>query len=315
MAAELLTGTVFKSTGSWYEVKTDNGTLYDCRVPGIFRLGNQIKATNPIAVGDHVKIEVENENSATALIREILDRKNYLIRKASKMNSKVHILASNIDCALIFYTIKQPRTSEGFLSRFLVTCDAYDVPVFIVWNKIDLLNSKDLDKLEELKSYYSKLGFENYAASMLNEKDAEYLKEKVKNKVSLLFGHSGTGKSTFLNRAYNIELQTSELSKIYNKGKHTTTFSAMYEFDVGTRIIDTPGIREFGLSGFESNEISHFFREMKDLAGECKFSNCRHITEPGCKVREAYEAGEIREKRYMSYCSMLEEVEESEKEY
>lgn len=299
-------GRVFKSTGSWYTVQDEaTGHFYQARLRGKFKLEGK-KVTNPIAVGDLVELDPENE--ASAIITDILPRENYLIRKSTRKTAHHHILAANIDQAVVMITLHFPRTSLGFIDRFLVTCESYRIPALFIFNKKDLLEAEEKEKVAELQSLYESLGYETLLLSATDKADIPEVQKKLKGKTSLLAGHSGVGKSTLLNAlAPHIEQKTDEVSTFANKGKHTTTFAEMFALDQDTFIIDTPGIKELGLSEVEQEELSHYFPEMREYLNECKFHNCRHVNEPGCVVRKAVEEGEIAESRYKNYLSMLEE--------
>jgi ribosome biogenesis GTPase len=299
----IVDGLVLKSTGSWYDVKSDSKGLIKCRLRGKLKLKG-IKTTNPIAVGDHVRFTIDEHGEG--IISEILPRKNYLIRKSTKKSSQAHIIAANIDQAILVASLIYPRTSVGFIDRYLVSADSFRIPAKIIFNKSDLLN----DSLRELHDYlakvYDDIGYENILISAEKDKDLNIVESWLTDRKSLISGHSGVGKSTILNRINpGLKLPTDEVSNFANKGKHTTTFAQMIELEENTYVIDTPGIKELGLIDMESWEISHYFPEMRDKLGECKFKNCLHINEPGCVVLEALERGEIAETRYDSYMSMI----------
>jgi ribosome biogenesis GTPase len=299
-------GLVLKSTGSWYSVRTDNGKIYQCRTRGKLRLKG-IQVTNPVAVGD--KVEVEPENEEQAIISDIIPRKNYLIRKSIKKSKAGHILAANIGQAVLIATVTFPRTSLGFIDRFLVAAESFRIPQLLVFNKCDLHNKKMEEYMEELKGIYMDLGVDFLVISAEKELNLDALTSKLTGKTSLIAGHSGVGKSTLLNKiAPNIINQgIGEVSTFANKGTHTTTFAEMFEISEDTFVIDTPGIKELGLIDLENGEISHFFPEMRSLFGECKFHNCTHIHEPGCAVIKCVEEGSIASSRYYSYLSIMEE--------
>ncbi len=299
----IVDGLVLKSTGSWYDVKSDSKGLIKCRLRGKLKLKG-IKTTNPIAVGDHVRFTIDEHGEG--IISEILPRKNYLIRKSTKKSSQAHIIAANIDQAILVASLIYPRTSVGFIDRYLVSADSFRIPAKIIFNKSDLLN----DSLRELHDYlakvYDDIGYENILISAEKDKDLNIVESWLTGRKSLISGHSGVGKSTILNRINpGLKLPTDEVSNFANKGKHTTTFAQMIELEENTYVIDTPGIKELGLIDMESWEISHYFPEMRDKLGECKFKNCLHINEPGCVVLEALELREIAETRYDSYVSMI----------
>ena len=299
----IVDGLVLKSTGSWYDVKSDSGDLFRCRLRGRLKLKG-IKTTNPIAVGDRVRFSIDEHGEG--IISEILSRTNYLIRKSTKKSSQAHIIAANIDQAILVASLTYPRTSVGFIDRYLVSADSFRIPARIIFNKSDLLN----DSLRELHDYlakvYKDIGYENILISAEKDKDLNIVKSWLKGQKSLISGHSGVGKSTILNRINpGLQLPTDEVSDFANKGKHTTTFARMIELEEDTYVIDTPGIKELGLIDMESWEISHYFPEMRNRLGECKFKNCLHINEPGCVILDALARDEIAETRYDSYVSMI----------
>jgi ribosome biogenesis GTPase len=302
-------GRVIKSTGSWYSVKTDAGTI-QARLRGKFKQ-DELKLTNPIAVGDYVLIEKE-ENQATSVITDILPRENYIIRKSTRKTHFSHILASNIDQAFLIVTLRNPRTSLGFIDRFLVSTESFRIPASILVNKMDeSYKEKDLEYLETIKEIYEPIGYPVLEISALKE---ENLKEKflplLQGKATLLSGHSGVGKSTFLNKLVpGAQQATKEISKFSAKGVHTTTFAEMFELEGGGYLIDTPGIKEFGILDIQDQELSHYFVEMRQYLGQCKYNNCKHINEPGCVVLEKLEEGYIHPYRYDSYVNMLYEEE------
>lgn len=297
-------GVVVKSTGSWYSVRVSRGEYIQCRIKGKFRMDG-IKHTNPISVGDVVDFEME-EGREEGVIHRIHDRKNYIIRKASNLSKQTHILASNLDQAVIVASLVQPATSLGFIDRFLATAEAYHVPAIIVFNKSDVYGEALKDILEDTMNIYQQIGYTVLLCSATNRVGIDELKVLLKDKTTLFMGHSGVGKSTLLNAVEpNLELKTGEISNYSNKGKHTTTFAEMFDLSFGGNIIDTPGIKELGVVDFDKRLVSHYFREMKALVGECKFNDCRHVNEPGCVVMQAVMEGRIREERYASYLSIL----------
>lgn len=300
-------GVVIKSTGSWYIVKTEDGELLNCRIRGKFRM-QDIKSTNPIVVGDNVLLSREDDSF---LIDELFDRKNIIVRKSVNLSKHTHILASNVDQALLVVTMHSPQTSTGFIDRFLVSAQAYGVDVVILFNKIDLLEKETLALLEERRSIYEKIGYRCLSKSILNG-DLSDLKELMKGKINVISGHSGVGKSTLLNIIQpNLNINTQEISELHQQGKHTTTFSEMYDLDFGASIIDTPGVRGFGLIEMDKYELSDYFVEFFKLKSDCKFNNCLHINEPKCAVKLALENGEIASSRYKNYLNMLEQDEVS----
>ena len=303
----LMQGVVIKSTGSWYIVKTDDGELLNCRIRGKFRM-QAIKSTNPIVVGDRVKLSQEEESF---LIDELFDRKNIIVRKSVNLSKQTHILASNIDQAILVVTMLSPQTSTGFIDRFLVSAQAYGVDVVILFNKTDLYDKATLALLEERRSIYEKIGYRCLSKSTLND-DLSDIKELMKAKVNVISGHSGVGKSTLLNSIQpNLNITTQEISEQHQQGQHTTTFSEMHELDFGASIIDTPGVRGFGLIEMNKYELGDYFVEFFKLKSDCKFNNCLHINEPKCAVKLALENGEIAPSRYKNYLNMLEQDEES----
>ena len=303
----LMQGVVIKSTGSWYIVKTDDGELLNCRIRGKFRM-QDIKSTNPIVVGDKVLLSQEEDSF---LIDELFNRKNIIVRKSVNLSKQTHILASNIDQAILVVTMQSPQTSTGFIDRFLVSAQAYGVDVVILFNKIDLYDKATLALLKERRSIYEKIGYRCLSKSTLND-DLSDIKELMKGKVNVISGHSGVGKSTLLNSIQpNLNITTQEISEQHKQGQHTTTFSEMHDLDFGASIIDTPGIRGFGLIEMDKYELGDYFIEFFILKSDCKFNNCLHINEPKCAVKLALENGEIAPSRYKNYLNMLEQDEES----
>jgi ribosome biogenesis GTPase len=296
-------GLVTKSTGSWYTVLTDEGLEVDCRIKGKFRIKG-IVTTNPIAVGDVVDIEMEPELE-TGVITELQPRKNYIIRKSINLSRQAQILAANLDQAALVVTLASPRTSLGFIDRFLVTAEAYDIPVKLIFNKVDLFSDEGLDILADFMSIYEQIGYACYEVSALEGTNLTAVKELLKDKVTLFSGHSGVGKSSLINVLLpDLALRTSEVSDWSDKGTHTTTFAEMFRLPEGGFIIDTPGIRELGVIDIEKQELGHFFPEMRNRMNQCRFNNCRHINEPGCAIIKAVENGEIALSRYDSYLSI-----------
>lgn len=306
-------GVVYKSTGSWYSVKDQSGKMWNARMKGVFKL-DDITSTNPIAVGDIVDFEEENENEQTVIITKIHDRKNYINRQSPRIKSQQHIVAANIDQSLLVATIREPRTSQGFIDRFLVACEMYHVPAIIVFNKTDLYKDKDITKFEQLKEVYEKIGYRVAGISLKQNANMDNIRELLKNRITLISGHSGVGKSTFINALLpHLLLKTQDISGWSGKGQHTTTFAEMYElspdgFGDGGKIIDTPGMKEFGLMNVEKQELSGYFPEMRERLNHCQFNNCLHINEPGCAVKQAIIDGEIDEDRYVSYYNILESI-------
>lgn len=301
-------GRVIKSTGSWYTLREDSGKMYQARIRGKFRLSN-IKHTNPIAVGDFVDFEIDKEKAA--VITKIHERKNYIIRKAVNLSKKTHIIASNIDKAFLVVTVDNPKTSFGFIDRFLVTAEAYQIPVVLVFNKMDVYDEFLLEEVDFYRKTYERIGYETIGISAQTGFNIEALKEMLKDISSLVSGHSGVGKSTLLNNLNpDLKLRTSVVSDFNQKGQHTTTFAEMYEWPFGGFCIDTPGIKEFGLVEMDKSEIQNYFPEIFELRHECKFDNCLHLNEPKCAVKEAVEKGEISPTRYENYLGFLEEINE-----
>lgn len=299
-------GIVIKSTGSWYNVLADDGKVYPCRLRGKFKI-QELKVTNPVAVGDHVRMELEEGEDGTAVITEIKPRENYIIRKSTHKKHHGHMLATNIDQAVLVATLVLPRTSLGFMDRFLVSADSFRIPALILFNKKDLLEKEQQLQQQELMEMYESIGYQCMQISAFDAQDVAKVKDALLHKTSLFSGHSGVGKSTLLNRIDpSLEQKTAEVSNFANKGVHTTTYAEMFRLDKDTFVIDTPGIKELGLMDINEGELSHFFPEMRQLLGECKFHDCTHTHEPGCAVVEAVEAGKIATSRYYSYLSMLE---------
>ncbi|MBI3720710.1 MAG: ribosome small subunit-dependent GTPase A [Sphingobacteriales bacterium] len=304
---------IYKSTGSWYIVKNEAGKIYNARIKGKFKIDEDITSTNPIAVGDEVEMEMENETEDSVIITEIYPRKNYIIRQSPAHKKQKHIVASNIDQSLLFATLKEPKTSSGFIDRFLITCEAYHVPAIIVFNKADLYKKKEQEKFEEWKKMYEAIGYHVQLLSLETGAGVEELKSLLKDKTTLLSGHSGVGKSTFINTIFpQFELKTQEVSGWSGKGLHTTTFAEMFDLSFGGKIIDTPGVREFGLFDFTKQELSHYFPEMKKLIHNCQFNNCLHTNEPGCAVKAAVEEGNVSVERYISYYNILDTIDEKQ---
>jgi ribosome biogenesis GTPase len=301
---------VYKSTGSWYTVKDHLGRTYNARMKGIFKIDG-ITSTNPVAVGDEVDIELENELENTATINEILPRRNYVNRQSPRHKYQHHIIAANLDQSVLFATLKEPKTSQGFIDRFLVACEMYHVPAAIVFNKADLHKKKEDEKFFEWKQMYEEIGYKVFLVSIEKEMGIETVQDLLKNKISLLSGHSGVGKSSFINIICpQLELKTQDVSGWSGKGLHTTTFAEMFDLPLGGKIIDTPGMREFGLVDISKQELSHYFPEMRSRLNDCQFNNCQHINEPNCAIKKAVEEEKINVDRYISYCTILDSVEE-----
>ena len=335
-----MTGKVYKSTGSWYVIKTREGEVWNARLKGLFKLDG-ITSTNPLAVGDDIEMQAENEEERTAIITEIYDRRNYINRQSPSHRMQHHIVAANIDQSLLVVTLKDPRTSQGFIDRWLVTCEAYHVPAILLFNKSDLYRKKEEDRFAEWKEMYERVGYRLIRMSVHTNEGLEEVKQLLAGKISLLSGHSGVGKSSFLNALFpELHLKTQDVSGWSGKGIHTTTFAEMFDLPATAaatiapagssahpataaanpvpgpaaplgRIIDTPGMREFGLVDISRQDLSGYFPEMRALAGQCQFNNCLHLEEPGCKVKEAVREGRIAEDRYISYCSILSSINNS----
>jgi len=298
-------GLVIRSTGSWYEVRDEEGEIWQCRLKGKFKIQG-LKVTNPIAVGDRVTWEIENESSQTGMITDISLRENYIVRASVHKTAHAHILAANIDQIIVIATLTFPRTSLGFIDRLLVTAESFRIPSVLVFNKYDLFDDYMKTAQQEVVDLYTSIGYQCLVTSTVTGEGIEDFKSLLSHKVSLLSGHSGVGKSTLLNTiAPDLNLRTKAVSTFANKGVHTTTFAEMFEIASETFIIDSPGIKELGLSNIEKEEISHYFPEMRKMLNECRFDDCLHIDEPKCAVKNAVEEGEIAMSRYQSYLSMV----------
>jgi ribosome biogenesis GTPase len=301
--------TVYKSTGSWYIVKDEAGKFWNARMKGVMKL-DDITSTNPVAVGDIIEMEIETEESNTAIIDEIHDRHNYINRQSPRHKHQHHIVAANLDQSLLVATLKEPRTSQGFIDRFLVASEMFHVPALIVFNKSDLYKSKEMEKYELWKKMYEAVGYNVLLISAVRNEGVDEVVKLLKDKTTLISGHSGVGKSSLLNAIFpEMNLKTQEISGWSGKGQHTTTFAEMYDLPIGGRIIDTPGMREFGLVDIDKQEVSHYFPEMRDRLNNCQFNNCLHFNEPGCAIKEAVVNGEISEDRYISYLHILDSIE------
>lgn len=301
------TGKVIKSTGSWYDVRLDDGTIIPSRIRGKFRIEG-LKITNPVAVGDDVMISIEED---VGLITEILPRENYVVRQSPRKKHQLHLLASNIDQAILIVTIIQPNLKQGFIDRFLLMTEPYNIPVHIVFNKSDLYGEGELSVYHYLKEIYERIGYKVYLVSSLTANGVDALKQVLHNKTSLLSGQSGVGKSTLVNAIDGgLDLRTQVLSDFSGKGQHTTTFAEMHELFDGGNIIDTPGIKTLGFNHLEVMDVAHNFREFFLASKECKFSDCTHRNEPKCAVKEKVDSGEISELRYLNYLTILDEIED-----
>jgi ribosome biogenesis GTPase len=307
-----MTGLVYKSTGSWYTVKTDLGANYQCRIKGKFRM-KDIKSTNPIAVGDVVDFELETKNEeTTGIINTIHDRKNYIVRKSVNLSKQTHIIASNIDQEFLLITIDNPPTFTSFIDRFLVTAEAYSIKTILLFNKTDTYIEAVQDEVKFLAHIYRKIGYECIGISAKTGKNIDKVKTLMKDKVSMFAGHSGVGKSTLINTIEpGLDLKTKEISMQHMQGQHTTTFAEMFDLSFGAKIIDTPGIKGFGVVDMDKEEVSDYFPEFFKLKQDCKFNNCLHIEEPKCAVKSALERDEIAFSRYRSYIQILEGEDEN----
>jgi ribosome biogenesis GTPase len=304
-------GLVYKSTGSWYVLRDEHGVFRNARIKGKLKIDDDISSTNPIAVGDCVIFEEEPGEEKSSIISEIKKRNNYIVRVSPHNRNQKHIVAANLDLALVMATIAEPRTSQGFIDRFLLTAEAYHIPAIIVVNKTDLLKPKHKEQLTHWKEMYERAGYEVFHIIALDHQSVTSLEQKLKGKTTLFSGHSGVGKSTLINQLIpGIDLRTSEVSGWSGKGQHTTTFAEMFDLPFGGRIIDTPGVKEFGLIDIEKEELSHYFPEMRKRLTECKFNNCLHINEPGCAIKKAVAENEIDEERYISYRTIMDSIDE-----
>ena len=299
-----MTGLVTKSTGSWYTIRTEDKNYYECRIRGKFRIKG-IKSTNPISVGDIVDFNLE-ENKETGVIDKIHDRKNYIVRKSVNLSKQTHIIAANIDTAFLLITIDNPPTFPGFIDRFLATAEAYNIPTVLLFNKVDSYDEEQLEMLEELTQIYTDIGYQCFHISATENYNLEKVKKLMSNKITMFSGHSGVGKSTLINAIEpKLNIKTSEISAQHKQGQHTTTFAEMHELSFEGFIIDTPGIKGFGVVDFEPHEVTDYFPELFALKKGCKFNNCLHQKEPKCAVKEALENDEIAPSRYYSYLQML----------
>ena len=302
-----MTGTVYKSTGSWYTVKTELGVVYNCRIKGKFRI-KDIKSTNPIAVGDVVDFNVETlDNVTNGIIHNIQDRDNYIVRKSVNLSKQTHIIASNIDTVFLLITINNPPTLTSFIDRFLVSTRAYGIKTVLVFNKMDTYDEDNVMEVKYLASIYRKIGYECVEVSALTGLNIDHLKVLMKDKTSMFAGHSGVGKSTLVNAIEpGLDLKTKEISMLHMQGQHTTTFAEMFDLSFGARIVDTPGIKGFGVVDMDKEEIGDYFPEFFALKEHCKFNNCIHVEEPQCAVKEALDKDEVSFSRYRSYLQILE---------
>jgi ribosome biogenesis GTPase len=304
------TGIVVKSTGSWYSVRLENGKIVPCRIQGKFRLGT-LKLTNPVSVGDSVQVNIEGEEETVGTIREINDRKNYVLRQSPRKKHFVHIIAANIDQAICIVSLHQPKIKVGFIDRFLLMTEPYEIPVTIVFNKSDLNTEEDQEYITYLRTIYENIGYQTLLTSSETKEGVEELKDILKDKLSLIAGQSGVGKSTLVNTlAPELDLRTQEISDYSGKGQHTTTFAEIFDLPSGGQIIDTPGIKTLGFNYLEEMDVAHNFREFFMLSKDCKFGDCMHINEPECAVKTAIEEGKIAPMRYENYLAILKEIED-----
>ncbi|AOW20554.1 ribosome small subunit-dependent GTPase A [Urechidicola croceus] len=304
-----MTGLVSKSTGSWYTIRIESGNYYECRIRGKFRM-EDIKSTNPIAVGDIVDFDLE-ENKDTGVITNIHERKNYIVRKSVNLSKQTHIIAANIDVAFLLVTVDNPPTFPGFIDRFLATAEAYNISAVLLFNKVDSYDNEQFEKKEELSQIYSDIGYLCIDVSATENFNIDLVKELMIDRVSMFSGHSGVGKSTLINTIEpTLNIKTAEISQQHGQGQHTTTFAEMHELSFGGFIIDTPGIKGFGVVDFEPHQITDYFPEFFKLKKDCKFSNCLHQKEPQCAVKKALENDEIAPSRYFSYLQMIKGDEE-----
>ncbi len=299
-------GTVYKSTGSWYTVKATDGLFYECRIKGKFRIKG-IKSTNPIAVGDKVHFELDDKGEErVGVIHSIDDRKNYIIRKSVNLSKQTHIIAANLDQVFLLITLNNPTTYTIFIDRFLVTAEAYEIPVVLVFNKIDTYNKEEIDEVKFLAALYREIGYTCIGISAKTGKNVDRIKEMMTGKISMFAGHSGVGKSTLINAIEpNLDIKTAEISEQHLQGQHTTTFAEMFDLSFEAQIIDTPGIKGFGIVDMEREEIGDYFPELFELKQDCKFNNCIHLDEPKCAVKDALEEGKVSYSRYRSYLQMI----------
>lgn len=295
---------IYKSTGSWYTVKSEEGKFYQARIKGVLKL-DAISSTNPIAVGDWVHCEIEDTDQNWVMITEIIDRDNYVARQSPHNKRQQHIIASNIDQSILIATLKSPKTSQGFIDRFLVSCEAFHIPAMIVFNKSDLYGPAEMELFDEFKFMYASVGYKVFLISVEKQQGLNPIKDLLHGKTTLVSGHSGVGKSSFINFLFpDLDLTTQEVSDWSGKGMHTTTFAQMYDLNDSGSLIDTPGMRELGLVNLEKEELAQYFPEMREKMHGCQFNNCQHINEPGCAVKAAVEKGIIAEARFFSYVDL-----------
>lgn len=298
-------GKVLKSTGKWYHVLLPDGSIIDCRVRGKLRLEG-LRTTNPISVGDEVFLDEKRDEEGKGVILDYEQRVNYIVRKSTNLSKQMHILAANIDRAYLLVTLKHPETHTVFIDRFLVAAESFRIPVTLLFNKVDLLNDEERFDLEAIMDMYRVIGYECVAISAINQDNCSFLREEIIGKQVMIAGHSGTGKSTLVNALDDtLQLRIGEISSAHHQGQHTTTFAEMHPLKSGGFIIDTPGIRAFGVVNLDKEVISHYFPEMRALIGQCKFHNCQHINEPNCAVKSELEEGRIYESRYWTYLQLM----------
>ncbi len=307
-------GLIYKSTGSWYQLRDAEGRFWQARIRGKLKIDKDIAATNPIAVGDVVLYDIEEDEANTAMIRDIVQRRNYIVRTSPHNRNHKHIVAANLDAALVMATLAEPRTSNGFIDRFLITAEAYHIPAIIAVNKTDLHDQVAAEHLAEWREMYEGAGYEVFAISALNPESVEALRARIAGGTTLFSGHSGVGKSTLINALMpDLALRTGAVSDWSGKGQHTTTFAEMFDLPEGGgggKIIDTPGVKEFGIIDMKRHELSGYFPEMRRVMQGCRFNNCLHLAEPGCAVKAAVEDGNITEARYESYLAIMDSIEE-----
>ena len=303
-------GKILKSTGKWYIVELENGEIVECRIRGKIRLLGGLKATNPVTVGDNVLLSDTRDEEGKGVISEVLDRKNYIARKSTNLSKQIQLLAANVDRAYLMVTIKSPVTHIAFIDRFLVSAEAFRVPVTILFNKIDTYSEEELEYTDALIDLYQSIGYQCHKINAQEEQNVLFLRSEINKNQVMISGHSGVGKTTLVNQLDNmLELRTGEISNYHQQGQHTTTFAEMHALSSGGYIIDTPGIRAFGIVDLEKEVISHYFPEMRQLIGKCKFHNCKHLNEPSCAIKTGKEDGTISASRYQSYFQIMTEDE------
>jgi ribosome biogenesis GTPase len=305
-----MNGLVIRSTGSWYDVRLENGEIFNCRIRGKFRL-KEFRLTNPVAVGDRVEVAIETEEDKLGVITQIHERENYVIRQSPRQKHHMHLIAANIDQAVLIVTMVKPRLKQGFIDRFLLMTEPYHIPVTILFNKSDLYNEEDLLIYEYMASIYGRIGYRVALISALRDEAGEFLISLLKDKLSLIAGQSGVGKSTLINNIQpQLNLKTATVSEKTEKGQHTTTFAQLFDLDFGGQIIDTPGIKNLSFNNFEVMDVAHNFREFFELSKDCKYPDCTHRNEPKCAVKQGIDTGLVSEFRYNNYLQILEEIED-----